>query len=155
MSAPDAVVLLRYPVALGMRNAEHLDEVLREFRLVQLGRDAGTTSCRDVPARLLEMVDMLTRTYNRELSEPDRMRAQAAARGDAVVDLTYPVRPETEQVARGWQAMLAEVDDFCRSQDLLTLARPAELVALNDWALGEFVRQVRGEAPRPWSGSLT
>ena len=145
------VRLLRYPVELGMSTVEHVEDWMREFRLMALGRDGGTAT-HDVPVRLQAMVDALTRRYAAELSEPDRVRAAAAARGQATVDLVYPVTDDDgEQVVRGWQAMLAEVDEWCRTEDLLTLQRTPEQVAFQDWVCQEFVRQLRGEPPRPWT----
>jgi hypothetical protein len=146
------VWLLRYPVELGMSTVEHVEDWLREFKLMALGREEGTSSS-DVPLRLQAMVDALTRRYATELSEPDRVRAAAAARGDATVDLAYPARPgpESEAAVRGWQAMLIEVDEFCRAEDLLTLQRTPEQVRLQDWVCEEFLRQLRGEPPRPWT----
>jgi hypothetical protein len=146
------VWLLRYPVELGMSTVEHVEDWVREFKLMALGRESGAGQ-HDVPTRLQEMVEALTRRYGQELSEPDRVRAAAAARGDATVDLAYPARPgaEGEAAVRGWQAMLAEVDEFCRAEDLLTLQRTPEQVRLQDWICDQFLRQLRGEPPQPWT----
>ena len=146
------VWLLGYPVALGMSSVEHIEDWLREFKLMALGREGGT-GAHDVPLRLQAMVDLLTRRYGAELSEPDRVRAAAAARGEATVDLAYPASPgpEGEQAVRGWQAMLAEVDEYCRKEDLLTLQRTPEQVRLQDWVCEQFLRQLRGEPPQPWT----
>ena len=146
------VRLLRYPVELGMSTAEHVEDWVREFKLMSLGREGGTSD-HDVPLRLQAMVDMLTRRYGAELSEPDRVRAAAAARGEASVDLVYTTSDgaEGEAAVRGWQAMLAEVDEYCRTEDLLTLQRTPEQVRLQDWVCSEFLRQLRGEPPQPWT----
>ena len=148
----DTVWLLRYPVELGMSTVEHVEDWMREFRLMALGREGGTAT-HDVPARLQAMVDTLTRRYAAELSEPDRVRAAAAARGEATVDLAYPARTgaESEAAVRGWQAMLAEVDEYCRAEDLLTLQRTPEQVRLQDWVCEQFLRQLRGEPAQPWA----
>jgi hypothetical protein len=149
------VWLLGYPVELGMSTVEHIEDWMREFQLMALGREAGTVTS-DVPQRLQTMVDTLTRRYGAQLSEPDRVRAAAAARGQATVDLAYPATDgdEGEAAVRGWQAMLAEVDDWCRTEDLLTLQRTAEQVRLQDWICEQFLRQLRGEAPQPWTPAL-
>ena len=149
MSPPTTMWLLGYPVALGMSTVEHVEGWVREFQLMALSREQG--DAHDVPGRLQEMVQGVTRRYARELSTADQLRATAAARGDATVDLPYPVVPETEQVVTAWQRMLAEVDEYCRSEDLLTLQRSPEQVRLQDWTCEEFLRQLRGEPPRPWS----
>ena len=150
MTAPSTVVLLDYPVELGMSTVEHVEDWMREFRLMALASQEGTAE-QDVPVRLQAMVEQLTRRYAGELSEPDRLRAAAAARGEPTVDLTYPVRPETEATVRGWQRLLADVDTYCRSEDLLTLQRSPLQVRLQDWICEEFLRQLRGEPPRRWS----
>jgi hypothetical protein len=142
--------LLGYPVELGMSTVEHVEDWMREFKLMALS-DAEGTSTHEVPARLRAMVEVLTSRYAAELSVADRLRARAAARGEATVDLPYPVRPETEATVLGWQSMLRAVDDYCRAEDLLTLQRSPHQVQLQDWICEEFLRQLRGEPPRPWS----
>ena len=47
--------------------------------------------------------------------------------------------------------MLAEVDEYCGSEDLLTLQRTPEQVRLQDWVCEQFLRQLRGEPPEPWT----
>ena len=153
MSRPTTVWLLGYPVALGMSTVEHIEDWMREFKLMSLAQD-GPTASHSVPARLQTMVDTLRRRYATELSEPDRLRSAAAGRGDATVDLPYPVPPEAEAVVTAWRAMLAEVDEYCRAEDLLTLQRSPEQVRLQEWVCDEFLRQLRGEPPRPWSPTL-
>ena len=146
-----SVRLVGYPVELGVSLVEHVEDWMREFALMALSAGGGT-SLHDVPQRLQQMVQHLTGRYARELSEPDRTRAAAAARGDATVDLVYPVRPETGQAAVQWQELLREVDRFCASEDLLTLQRTPEQVALSEWVTAEFLSQVEGAEPRPWPG---
>jgi hypothetical protein len=145
----ERIWLRRYPVELGRAAAEHVEEWVREFSLIAIGRAAGTTTD-DVPDRLIGMVRMLTGRYADELSESERLQEEAAARGEPEVDLSYPVLPEAREVVLSWQQMLAAVDSFCASQDLLTLQRPPEMVALNDWVGEEFLRQLDGHPPRSW-----
>lgn len=145
------VLLLGFPVRLGALQREHLDGVLRELQLIALAappqRDA-------VPTRLLALVDLLRGTYAAELAEPDRLRDEAVTLGLPTVDLTYPVRPETRQVLAAWTEVLEEVDAFARADDLLVLARPDEVVALDQWVTGEFLRQLDGQEPTAWPGPL-
>jgi hypothetical protein len=49
---------------------------------------------------------------------------------------------------------MAEADEFCRSEELLTLARSPVMVAFADWYLEEFRRQVADLPARPWDGPL-
>jgi len=143
--AVDRVVLLGYPVRLGEQEREHFDEVLREFQLVSASTRA------DVPERLMDLARHLSSTYQADLSEASRLRDEASARGDATVDLGYPARPESAEFAARWRDLMAEVDAYCASGALLTLATPPKLLALRSWVLGEFLGQLDGRPPTPWS----
>ncbi len=90
MTTPSSIELRGYPVELGMSTVEHIEDWVREFKLMSLGREGGT-STHDVPQRLQAMVDALTRRYGTELSEPDRVRA-AAARTRSGSDSSAPYR---------------------------------------------------------------
>lgn len=147
---PEKIWLLEYPVELGRATVEHVEEWMREFRLIAIGEE-NEPAQHHVPAQLLAMVAALRERYATELSEPDRLRDEAAARGEPSVDLWYPVREETEQTVLAWQQMVRAVDSFCASQALLTLQRTPEMVELQDWVTEEFLRQLRGEPARPWS----
>ena len=149
----DRVLLLDYPVQLGISVAEHVEDWVREFKLMSLGRQGGTAST-DVPERLMQMVQALTSRYATELSEQDRQRAEAAARGEATVDLSYPVRPETRPTVLAWCEMLDAVDAYCRSEDLLPLQRTPAQVELMDWITDQFLRQLAGGEPTPWAGAV-
>ena len=147
---PDRIWLLQYPVELGRATVEHVEEWMREFRLIAIAEESDAGQ-HHVPAQLLAMVAALRERYATELSEPDRLRDEAAARGEPSVDLWYPVRDETEQTVLGWQQMVTAVDSFCAAQALLTLQRSPEVVELQDWVVEQFLSQLRGEPPRPWS----
>jgi len=150
-SAVAEVVLVDYPVQLGMREMEHTDELIREFQLLAAAADQSDRRL-DLPRRLIELVTQLTTTSSVELSEPTERRLEAAERGDTRMTLRYPVLPETAAVAGAWEGMMAEVDEFCRQGDLLTLETPPDLVRLRAWLLGEFREQLAGRPPTPWPG---
>jgi hypothetical protein len=145
----DRIWLIGYPVSVGLAVAEHVQDWVREFKLMGLAQQSGMSQ-HPVPQQLQKTVDWLTRTYATALSEPDRLRAAAAARGDATVDLPFPKQPGGDRVVRGWQQLLADVDDYCRHEQLLTLERTPSMVALNDWIADEFTRQLAGKPPIPW-----
>lgn len=147
---PERVVLRGYPVDLGISLTEQVEEWMREFKLIALGRGTGDVG-QEVPDRLLQTVQLLSQRYASELSEPDRVRAAAAARGQATVDLVYPLRPGAAEAVLGWRQLTNEVDEYCRTEDLLTLQRTPEQVALQDWVCEEFLRQLQGEPPRSWA----
>jgi anti-sigma B factor antagonist len=69
-------------------------------------------------------------------------------------DLVYLVPPDAADAAEQLGAVLDEVDEHCRSGDMLTLVTPPDVSAYQRWFLGEFVRQIRdGVAPTPWRAS--
>ncbi len=147
----DDILLLGYPVRLGALQQQHHDEIVREFQLLSMSRPESRSG---VPGRLLELVDLLTSRFAAEIAEPQRLRDQALASGVAQVDLRYPVRPGMREAVLAWETMMREVDDYCRRGTLLALAAPAGAVALREWSLGEFLRQLDGQPPTPWSGPV-
>jgi hypothetical protein len=142
-----AVRLLGYPVREGRRLREHQEEVLRECRLLQLPDADGPEH---VTARLVRLSALLAAEYEAELSEPARRLVEAFLSGQASVDLTYPLRPDTRTMVEAWQAARRELDRYGQQEDLLTLATPPDLARLADWVVQEFLRQLDGHPPRPW-----
>ncbi len=74
------------------------------------------------------------------------MRFDRAGLTDPVDDISllgYPVR---------LGALQRQHLDYCRRGTLLALAAPAEVVALREWTLEEFLRQLDGQQPVRWSG---
>jgi hypothetical protein len=155
-SATDAVDLhevrlLGLPVRVMIASRERHDELMREFALLALGGPSRRT---DVPARLLELTQILGVQYGGAAARPDEEVDAAAARGDDTVDLSYVVPAHVIEGADRLDRLMQEADDFCRSEALLTLARSEVMLAFADWYLEEFRRQVAGEPPLPWRGPL-
>ncbi|MGN6523845.1 MAG: hypothetical protein ACTHMZ_11705 [Actinomycetes bacterium] len=148
MATPAAVTLLQFPVELGMASRQHVSDWMREFLLIEIG---GATDEHPIPQQLRETVHHLSTTYQDELDEPERRLLAAADWGDRTVDLVYPLAPESVEVVSGWEQLLLVVDEYCRTEHLLTLRRSPALVALQRWITEEFTRQAQGEAARSWS----
>lgn len=145
----DALVRVRIvdlPIDVMRRSRWHHDELLREFELIA---HAGGRAA--VPARLLELAAQLRDRYAAFTEEPTRALEDAAARGETLTSVDYDVPADIGPAARDLDAMLDEVDDFCRTGDLLTLATPPEVLRFRRWFLHEFARQTSGEPPLPWS----
>jgi hypothetical protein len=141
------VALLRVPVPLWARSQEHTDELLREFTLIaaRLHDQPGSA---EVPVRLVELIEELTRQYGGLNTNQEHRLAEADAAGVAEIDLTYLVPMEVAEASKALGAILDEADDYCRAgQHLLTLATPPELVRFRRWFLDEFVSQLTGAAP--------
>jgi len=141
------VHVLRFPLALLERSRRHIEALTREFEFIAERQSDDTT-----PARLLALVERLRLRFS-GLNDAAEARVEAAlARGDAVVDLVYQVPAAISAACVELGAMLDEADAFCRHGDLLMLATPADQVAFRRWFLDEFVAQLAGRAPTPWSG---
>jgi hypothetical protein len=143
------IVLLGYPVLLGIRAREHTSAILRECAL--LSQSGDETSA---PARLVALATMMTSAYSGELAAADEQRMAAWFAGAKTVDMHYPFVPNARRTVEAWRAAMVELDTFAAGSALLTVATPADMVELRDWTVDEFVRQSEGLTPRPWSGPL-
>lgn len=140
-----SVRFVGFPLEEYQRASEHSDELLREFALMR------EDSAENVPTRLLALIEELRARFA-SFTEGPTMAIQAALlRGDPTIELRYDVPPEAADGALRLAALLDEADEFCRSGDLLTLATVPGDLAFRRWYLEEFVRQVAGQAPCPWS----
>jgi len=148
VDAPVPVHLRGLPVPLHVEAARHMDALRRELDLIR-HRDEDV---RSVPHRLQALIDELTAEFGPMGEQPVAALEAAVERGDATVDLTYHVPPAAAEGARRLAAMLDEVDDYCRARGyLLTVVTPPASVAYRRWFLGEFVAQLAGAPPTPWS----
>lgn len=145
------VRLLNLPLRLLAQGREHHDEVMRELAVLALDEQLES---RHFPQRMLDLIDVLGRRYAARSAAPDAQIDAAIARGDLVADVTYHVPAHVTEAAAQLQSLMDEADEFCRGQQLLTLARPPEQVAFQRWYLAEFRRQVGGEPPQPWDGPV-
>jgi hypothetical protein len=153
------VRLIGYPTKLSLRAEEHVSEWTREFKLIAFASEGESEPSAEpgrhrAPARLVQLAEQLSTVFATEVSEAERQRARAYAEGRPTLEVEFPTIPETETLVLAWQDVLRQVDQFCRDEELLTLARPPELIQFGDWVMGEFVRQLHGDEPRPWTGPL-
>ena len=145
------IQILRLPVQILRRAAEHGDALLREFRLI-LERRPGEG--RAIPGRLLALVDELAGRYSGFNAGADAELQLAYERRADWIDLSYRLPPEAGPAAARLDALYDEADAYCRAgEDLLTLAAPREAVAVRKWFLREFSRQAAGEPPQAWPDS--
>ncbi|MGH8869741.1 MAG: hypothetical protein ACRDYU_17330 [Actinomycetes bacterium] len=159
--AASEVVLVGYPVRLGLRYRAHMAEVLREMQMIAAatpegagggGQDDGGARPEAGPARLAQLAVDVARRYGKHLAGPSEQAELAAAQGVPRIDLPYPLLPESREVILHFARVMEDVDRYCEEEALITLCRPPDLYALRRWIVEEFVRQYDGEPPRPWPG---
>lgn len=144
------VQLLRLPVKVQRLAAEHHDALMRELSLIR-----ASTSTESVPQRLIAVTNELHDKFGRFSVEPRSALESAFRQGDDYIDVTYYVPRDTGEAAARLSTLLDEADEYCRSgEHLVTLATPPVAVAYRRWLLDEFVGQLAGRAPRPWTMPL-
>jgi hypothetical protein len=148
------VRLLGVPMALHAAAQEHSAELMREMYLIaqQLHASGADGIAEHLPVRLVELVEALTGEFSGMTVAQDRQLEDAVASGVESIDLVYQIPAAAGAAAQHLGGMLDEADEYCRAgQHLLTLATPPQLLRYRQWYLGEFVRQLAGEPPTPWS----
>ena len=144
------VRLLGAPVRVWASASERHQDLVREFTLLQFGHDGGRT----VPSRLLDLSQQLTGKYSGLTQSNNALRDQALAAGEDRIDLTYQVPVEVRTPCIQLLDLLEGADEYCRSDQLLTLATPPTQAAFRLWYLGEFIAQIDGLPPQPWTGPV-
>lgn len=144
-------VLLDYPLRLWVRQQEHSENVMREFQLILLGQESEEVEG-SAPAQLVDLASMFTSRFGPLIDNINEQREAALAEGRDRMDSVVPLVEGTPALMQQVRTVLAAVDEYCSSGDLLTLARPQELVALFDWVLAELTVQYEGGKPTPWPG---
>ena len=144
-----SIVVRGLPVPVHARASEHQAELQREFQLILIGSQEHDV---DVPKRLFDLIEAVNAQFE-GLSTAQTLALDAAvARGEDTIDLEYTLPEIVADACISLNTMLDECDDYCRrGESLLTLATPPEALAYRRWFLGEFVAQVRGAEPLPWS----
>jgi anti-sigma B factor antagonist len=140
------VHLLDLPVATHDHATSHMNALQRELELIRR-RDPDLTS---VPHRLQTLVDELTQEYGGVGDQPSEQLAEAIERGEVTIRLLYRVPRSAGEASQRLASLLDEVDDYCRSGDLLTLVTPSEIARYRRWFLGEFANQTAGKPALPW-----
>lgn len=126
-------------------------DLMREFRLLSL---AGASTDRDVPARLVQLTEILGQQYAAARQRPDRRVDEALDRGEDSIDLVYEVPPGVGAGAIKLGELMAEADAFCADQQMMALERPEVIKRSGQWYVKQFVAQIAGADPTPWDGPL-
>lgn len=149
-AATYTVRLLHVPVRVLDAGRRHHQELMHEFALLAVAEDLTD----DLPQRMLDLIDALGRRYATTGDVPNAEVDAALSRGDDTVDLTYEVADHVVEAADALEQLMAEADEFCAREQMLTLQRSELVRRFTAWYLGEFRRQIHGEPPTPWDGPL-
>ncbi len=142
------VRMIGLPLEVQRSTNAHYDALMREFELIRQSDSAAGT----VPVRLLDLVDELSTRFEEFAEQPRAVLEAALERGGSTVDLVYEVPPEIVDACQNLLALLDEADDYCLAgEHLVTLASPPEVRSYREWFLREFIEQVAGRPPTPWS----
>jgi hypothetical protein len=133
------------PVELHQSFQRHFSELRREVRLLALAHES------DYPIAK-ELSDLFSEV-DRELRHGLGADAVALAEShdEVTTDIEVVVSRSSADTTEHFIELLDTADAFCRQQRLLSLARSEDERRFQQWYLGEFVRQARGEQPVPWS----
>ena len=138
--------LLSFPVELFSHLRVHFNELGRELRLLSLTN----------PERY-PLAAKFAETFLRVEHERRQVRGldaleRAMAAGIDTIDLRYEIPVSACTTMGEISELLDRIYDSFVDETLLVIRPAPELLALQHWYLGEFVRQGRGEAPTPWRG---
>jgi hypothetical protein len=140
------IALVGFPLDVFRSSRQHTEALLREFAFIVDGGGDNT----DLPRQLLETVERV-RARARGLNTAAASVVESAmARGDATVDFDFVIPATMAAGAREFLTLLDQVDVYCASGDLLTLATSPELRRFREWYLGEIAAQIEGRAPVAW-----
>jgi hypothetical protein len=145
------VVLREFPLRLMDEARQHGEALIREFQML-VHADPEQAH---VPRRLLELAEESDKRYEGMNPDAEAIADAALARGDEYVDLEVFVPDSFKDETLDAVPLLLEVEEYCRSGQLLTLVPSDDLRAFWAWYLGEFVRQIDGLEPIAWQARPT
>lgn len=139
------VSLKNLPLKQFARMRRHQFELRRELGLLALSQHEESALAKRVVA-IFDRADAERRAA-RGVDVLDR----AIAEGSGHLDLELEVLPSTFQTMQDILDVLGQTQRTFADSGLLSTWPTGELLELQRWFYGEFVRQGRGEQPRAWS----
>jgi len=143
-------VLRDYPLRIWAQQQEHTQALLREFQLLLVGEQQGSEHA--APRQLVELADTFTARFGPLIEQINAERQEAYDRGLDRIDSHVPMPEGTPDLLQQVNRVLAAVDEYCASGELLVLPRSPEQLALSEWMTREIVKQYDGGTPTPWPG---
>jgi anti-sigma regulatory factor (Ser/Thr protein kinase) len=144
-----ATVTLRdVPVRLFLGYRERFFDLKREMTLIALGGRGNTIAHRLVA--LSRVMELFQPSQDAAMRRVERAGEDNLDRVDLTIDVPIDLVPQILE----FRQLLIKANDFCRNEQLLTLAAGPQEQALRAWYLGELAAQASGEAPVPWPGQF-
>lgn len=141
-------LLRNYPLRLWVQQREHMSMVLQEFETLL----ADTPQASSPPQQLLDVAEMFSTVFGSMIGAVYEDREAAVAAGLDRMDSRVPLVRKTPDYIDHFSQVLRAVDNYCVLGLLQAPPRPARVVALMNWSLGELVAQYFGADPTPWAG---
>lgn len=137
------VTLKGVDLALYESLSQQYRELRRELRLLSLGHLDTYPLAANLTA--------IFANFERQFPTAFESQVGAALRqGRKTLDVSVRMLPEARSIFVTMSEMFELADAFCRAQRLLAIERTPEQREFHSWLLGELVRQLAGEPPRPW-----
>lgn len=140
------IELRDFPVPISSTAQEHGDGLMREFSLIATGEASDA-----VPHRLLRLAERLEEQFGVYTTSYEQEVEAARARGAESITVRLHVPSAARAAAVELGDMLAEADEYCRRGDLLSLVPPPEVLRFRNWYLEQFISQIDGKPPVPWT----
>lgn len=134
--------LLGVPLASLHDFQRHYQELRREVRLLALAHEQVYP--------LAKTLSDLFGSMQRDLREGLDVNP-TGSHPDGTVDLTIRLSPESAETMGRFVELLDFADEFCSRERMLSLARTRSQQVFQTWFLTEFVHQLAGRSPRPWT----
>jgi anti-sigma regulatory factor (Ser/Thr protein kinase) len=136
------------PVRLFLGYRERFFDLKREMTLIALGGRGNTIAHRLVA--LARVMELFQPSQDAALRKVEEAGEDDVDRIDLGIDVPIDLVPQILE----FRQLLIKANDFCRDEQLLTLAAGPQEQALRAWYLGELAAQASGEAPVPWPGQF-
>lgn len=140
-----SIRLENLPVGHLLQLDRHLSDLLHELQLIGSGMASGILDV-EVPRRLANLIEELNERFASERLISRQVIEEADARGDETVTLELVLPVEAAPAVEQYRELLEQVDEYCRSGALLTLALPPELVAVRRRVFDEVLSQLRRQS---------
>jgi hypothetical protein len=141
------VVLTTCPIELLERSRRHTEALLREFAFIAES-EGGRES---TPAQLLALVDRIRGQITGLNPALEGQLERARDEGRDVVDLRVRLPANGRGLAVELKRLFDEAEEYCRRGDLLTLEEQYDVRSFRNWYLQQYIDQLDGSVPEPWS----